>query len=192
MKRKQGLQQFGEGAWSYLKASRGFVLTSFIVFTISVFAGFFGVDYLSFLDALIADIFAKVEGLSGTSLIIFIFYNNVMSSFFALFLGAFFGVFSFFNILLNGTVVGYVIALASETHGIGIVWRLIPHGIFELPAIFISTGLGLKLGMSFFMPNRIKTLKERFMGSVKVFVSIVIPLLIIAAIIEGLLITLSS
>ena len=192
VKQNHTLSEFVSDAWDYLKASRGYVLSSLLIFVIAGLFGFFASEHLSFLDSMIAEIFAKTENLSGLSLTAYIFYNNVMSSFFGLFMGTFFGVVSFFNVLLNGTVVGYVLALAAPTHGLGIAWRLVPHGIFELPAIFIATGLGMKLGMSFFHKDWKMIFKERFTHSVKVFFVIIVPLLVAAAIIEGLLITFSA
>ncbi|MEK6896148.1 MAG: stage II sporulation protein M [Nanoarchaeota archaeon] len=179
-------------SWAYLKTSWGFVLASFLIFAVSAIAGFMLVEQLSFFDSLLADIFAKVENLSGLPLITFILYNNLLSAFFGLFLGVFLGIPSFFNLLLNGSLVGYVLARAAETHGLGLAWRLVPHGIFELPAVFIATGLGMRLGMSFFSRNWKKTLKERLIASLAVFLAIVVPLLIVAAFIEGILITLSG
>jgi uncharacterized membrane protein SpoIIM required for sporulation len=56
-----------------------------------------------------------------------------------------------------------------------------------LPAIFISLGLGLKTGMFIFQKDKIKILKKYLYNSIKVFLLIVIPLLIIAGFIEGTL-----
>ncbi|MEI6731787.1 MAG: stage II sporulation protein M, partial [archaeon] len=67
-------------------------------------------------------------------------------------------------------------------------WKIVPHGIFELPAIFVSLGLGIKLGAFVFGPERKKEFVRRALASLKVFVYVVLPLLIIAAIIEGMLI----
>ena len=50
----------------------------------------------------------------------------------------------------------------------------------------------MRLGMSFFSRNWKKTLKERLIASLAVFLAIVVPLLIVAAFIEGILITLSG
>ena len=69
-----------------------------------------------------------------------------------------------------------------------VLWRIFPHGIFELPAVFISLGLGLKLGTFIFQRNKLKAFAEFFWNSLRVFLFIVLPLLIIAAIIEGSLI----
>jgi uncharacterized membrane protein SpoIIM required for sporulation len=61
--------------------------------------------------------------------------------------------------------------------------------VFELPAVFISLALGVKLGMFIFSREKGKEFMRRARNSMIIFVCIVIPLLIIAAVIEGLLIS---
>ena len=85
--------------------------------------------------------------------------------------------------IANGYVLGFVASATVEVQGISILWRLFPHGIFELPAIFISLGLGLKLMTFIFEKNKLKTLKIYLKNSLRVFLFIIIPLLIIAAVI---------
>jgi len=69
------------------------------------------------------------------------------------------------------------------------MWRLVPHGIFELPAIFISLGIGLKFGTFIFQKNKSESFRRYLWNSLQLFVLIIMPLLIAAAIIEGALIT---
>jgi stage II sporulation protein M len=103
-----------------------------------------------------------------------------------------FGIYSFFNILSNGIVLGYVFSKLVDASKLTEFWRILPYGIFELPAIFISLALGIKLGMFIFSKEKIAELKIRFKESLIVFVFCVIPLLITAAIIEGVLISFFS
>ena len=100
-------------------------------------------------------------------------------------MGIILGIFPIWVSIQNGYIIGFVINKVVALEGPLILWKLIPHGIFELPAIFISIGVGLKIGE--------KVLKRDSPGvfllnSLKVFLLIVLPLLIIAAVIEGLLI----
>ena len=77
-----------------------------------------------------------------------------------------------------------------EKAGFFEMWRLLPHGIFELPAVFISLGLGIRLGTTLFnrnVKNIDKEIFRRLRNSFKVFIFIVLPLLVVAAIIEGVL-----
>ena len=75
-------------------------------------------------------------------------------------------------------------------NGYLILLRLLPHGIFEIPALILSLGLGLKLGFFIFTKNKKKYLKDNLINSLRVFVYIILPLLIIAAIIEASLMVL--
>jgi stage II sporulation protein M len=164
--------------------------------------------------------------MSRGELISFIFLNNLQSSFFGMVFGIALGIFSMITSVLNGYLLGFVSSKAVYEGGILVLWRLFPHGIFELPALFLSTGLGLKLGLPFiyryfkyywkkqnnfallmgilFLPLSIiltlisnKNLRKyqlkdflfRFNNSLRVFLFVIFPFLLIAAIIEGILIS---
>jgi uncharacterized membrane protein SpoIIM required for sporulation len=162
----------------------------------------------------------------------FIFLNNIKSAFFGMIFGVFFGIFPVIVTLVNGYFLGYVSSIAVKEGGAISLLSLLPHGIFELTAIFISLGLGLKLGINplsysikYFFPkisnfkfiiclllailfapltligggillifnlkfrkNFFKQFESFFINSIKVFVFLIIPLLMIAAIIESCLI----
>jgi len=93
-----------------------------------------------------------------------------------------------FSSIGNGYVVGFVLSKSVLDSGFSVIFNLFPHGIFELPAVFISLGMGLKLGFTFFQNNWKKKILKNLLNSLRVFVLIVFPLLIIAAIIESILI----
>jgi len=57
-----------------------------------------------------------------------------------------------------------------------------------LPAIFLSFGLGIKLGTFILQKKKIESFKDYFLNSLRVFFFVILPLLIVAAIIEGVLI----
>ena len=95
------------------------------------------------------------------------------------------------TLLLNGWLIGLLSAAIIQERSVGyLLAGLLPHGIFELPAIFISLGLGLKIGSFIFQKKKIYSFNNYFWSSLRVFIFIVIPLLIAAAIIEGSLIAL--
>ena len=130
----------------------------------------------------------QTKGMSGLELIKFIFLNNLQASFFGLIFGTVLGIFPVLATIANGYVLGFVGAMSVEAENIFILWRLLPHGIFELPAIFISLGLGLKLGSFIFRKEKGKFFRRCFWNSLRVFFFVVVPLLIVAALIEGCLI----
>lgn len=185
---KKGFAELVSNSWTYIKMQKKYIYIIIAVFFASSIFGYINSSELSFLDKSLIEIGMKTEGLDALELLWFIFSNNVTSAVTSLFLGAILGIFPLFNALFNGTILGYVYSKAVPIAGYLVIWRLLPHGIFELPAIFISLGLGLHLGMSFFAREGIKTFKTRFNNSLKAFLSIVVPLLMIAAIIESFLI----
>lgn len=178
-----------ESSLKYLRESRKYVYFVTFLFFFSALIGFFFPSNFTFIDAILKEIAEKAENLRGLDLILFIFDNNVKSAFLGVILGGIFGIFPFINALSNGIVLGYVFSKVWQISGFADFWRILPHGIFELPAIFVALGLGIRLGMFVFSKNRIKEFKYRLWNSLKAFITLVIPLLVVAAIIEGLLIT---
>lgn len=179
-------------SWNYIKESKNFIYTVIGVFFVFSLIGFFlpapeiVSDYiLEFLE----EILEKTAGMSNLELIKFIFINNLQSSFSGMIFGFLFGILPILAMVTNGYLLGFVSSIALENKGILVLLRLLPHGIFELPAIFISVGLGLRFGTFVFQKNKLKSFKDYLGNSLRVFLLVVVPLLIIAAIIEGSLIS---
>ncbi len=214
---------------SYIKESRNFLIPIILVFFAFAFIGFFipppeyvKEQVLNF----VKELAEKIKDFSAGEMVTFIFFNNLQTSFFALLFGMIFGIFPVITSAVNGYVLGFVSAMSTEANGILSLLRLFPHGIFELPAVFISLGLGVKLGLwlitepvrfywkkkkafsvlfiLFYLPSmifaittdykfkakmraRASDFRRNFCNSLRVFFYIVLPLLIIAAIIEGTL-----
>lgn len=182
-------------SFNYLKETKKFIFTIIIIFVIFSFVGFFVPTPPQIEEAIITfiqELIEKTKDMSQTELISFIFTNNIQSSFFGMIFGILFGIFPIVTTIVNGYLLGYVAEVATNTEGILSLWRILPHGIFELPAIFISLGLGLKISTFIFQKEKIESLKIYFIKSIKTFILIVTPLLIIAAIIEGILIYLAK
>ena len=176
---------------NYIKDIKNFIFIIILVFFLFVFIGYFipAPEYLeNEILRFIQELLEKTEGMSPTQLIRFIFFNNLINSFLAVILGFFLGIFPLISGISNGYILGFISSLSVQSEGVSVLYRLLPHGIFELSAVFISLGMGLKLGTFIFRKNRKIPLKEYFLNSLRTFILIVIPLLIIAAIIEGSLI----
>lgn len=161
------------------------------IFAFSVLLGYFVLPseqiYNQILDY-IQELIEMTQGKSLFELISFIFFNNLKSSFFGMLFGIIFGIFPIFSTFVNGYFLGFVSNLTIKENSFLILWRLLPHGVFELPAIFISLTLGLKLGSFLFQKEKLESLRDYFKKSLMAFFLIVLPLLVIAAIIEGILI----
>lgn len=191
VKRSQGiLGGIFSDSIGYIKESRNYIYFIIVVFLIGGLIGFSFPDQFGFFDVIIRDLSERVETLGPIELTWFIFQNNLSSAFFGAIAGVIFGIIPVLVSLINGALVGYVYELASSEGGFGVILYLIPHGIFELPAVFISLGLGVKFGMFVFAgeSRKVHEFKRRFWNFLKVFFTVVLPLLVIAAIIEGVLI----
>jgi len=188
-KKPEGFGEQFRGALGYLRESRNYVYTIVLTFICGGLLGFIFSGEFGFLDEILKGLLEQIEGLSTTGIVLFILQNNLKSAFYGLALGVFLGVFPVVTSLFNGLVLGYVMKGVWLDSGLADFWRILPHGVFELPAVFISLALGLKLGMFIFSKNKSFEFMERAKNSMIIFVFIVVPLLIIAAIIEGLLIS---
>ena len=178
-------------SWNYLKESKNFIFLAIGIFFAFAFLGFFvklPEEFSNMILDYLKEIILKTENLSSLGLIKFIFLNNLQSSFVGMVFGFVFGIVPILALIANGFVVGFVSAMAVKSAGFGTLLYLLPHGIFELPAIFISLGLGIKFGTFIFRKNQLKKFRNFLWESLRVFIFVVLPLLIVAGIIEGLLI----
>jgi uncharacterized membrane protein SpoIIM required for sporulation/ABC-type transport system involved in multi-copper enzyme maturation permease subunit len=91
------------------------------------------------------------------------------------------------NIALVGGVLGAVSLVGYSPLAVFAV-AVLPHGVFELTAVFLATAAMLKAGALLVTPQPDKSLGEIFLLSVadwfRVFVGLVVPLLAIAAVVE--------
>ena len=140
------------------------------------------------IDNLPKELLEKTKGMDCFEMIRFIFFNNIQSSFTGLIFGVVLGIFPLIATISNGYLLGFVGSMSVSELGIASLWKILPHGIFELPAIFIALGMGIKLGSFVFYKEAFNKLNYFFKNSLRVFIFVVLPLLVIAGIIEGFLI----
>ena len=134
----------------------------------------------------------EVTGLHGNVPAQWVFLSNIRAN--VIFLVA--GLMSFSTIgvtlfMVNMALVGGVLGAASLIHFsplLVFVAAILPHGIFELTAVIISTAAVLKLGAMLVTPQPDKSLGEIFLLALadwfRVFIGLVVPLLAIAAVVE--------
>ncbi len=140
------------------------------------------------------EIVLNLETSSAIEISIFIMLNNIKVALYSMILGIFLGIVPMLGALTNGFVIGSIIRKTVQQTSMLTLWRLFPHGIFEIPAILIAFSFGLRLGKSWIKKNKEnmfkiskKGLLDAIIESINVFIIIILPLLIIAGIIEGIL-----
>jgi stage II sporulation protein M len=191
-KRFSLLNEYRE-ALNYIKESKKFIYVVIGIFFFFVLFAYF-IPAPQFISdkimVFIKDLLNQTKGMSQLTLIDFIIANNVKSTFVGILSGIVLGIFPIISAIANGYLLGFVAFLSVKTGGLLTLWKILPHGIFEMPAVFISLGLGVKMGTFMFQKKKLKSFIDYLIKSLKVFLLIIIPLLIIAGIIEGTLIIL--
>lgn len=139
------------------------------------------------LVAPLAELARRLQEMGPLALILAIFLRNAGAVVATMLSGVLLGVVPLVAALANGMLAGYIIGLRPQE-----AWMVIPHGIFELPAAFIGWGLGVWCGMWVFHPPRWQTLKARLGHALRLYLTLILPLLAVAAVIEGGLVFLLS
>ncbi|MDK2974951.1 MAG: stage sporulation protein [Methanofollis sp.] len=132
-------------------------------------------------------VFTDILGDPAAMLAVKIFLNNLQACILLFLGGATFGLLTLFILLSNGVVIGVFAGEIAERLGpLGLAAGLVPHGIFELPAIFIAAALGLGLARSLLADlsgTRDAAAEALRLGGL--FLRVVVPLLAVAAVVEA-------
>jgi len=165
-----------------------FVLLLFATATVIGYQGFFSELYsesLEWLQQLSEGIEEFTElypsWLIFMAFFIVIFLNNAFTCLLNIVAGPLIGIFPLFSTVLNGGLLGW---LAHE-QGLIVLLAVVPHGMFELPAYFISVAIGLRLAREVIKPRSERQLRLRLSEGLRAYLHLIIPLLLFAALIES-------
>jgi len=123
-------------------------------------------------------------GLGG--LLFVILFNNVTKSFLFMVLGVVACIPPLYFSFMNGFLLGHFSYTFSADYGLALTLAsLLPHGIIEVPTILLSSTIGMRLGYR--VINRLRG--ERGLGAefgmaLRLFATRIVPLLLLASIIE--------
>ncbi|MCL7415312.1 MAG: stage II sporulation protein M [ANME-2 cluster archaeon] len=177
---------------AYIILLRPYLLIIISLFVVCVVAGYLSGYYnpgiIEQLMGQFEESYGWIAGESPLVIMLFIFANNTLNSFLAMLFGVVFGLWPVLFIAVNGFFIGVVVFDAAREIGILVVLAaLIPHGIIELPMIFISAAMGLRLGYLAFLKISNKmdvSIKQELFQAIRFFIKVIVPLLFIAALIE--------
>jgi stage II sporulation protein M len=132
------------------------------------------------------------RGLAGGALFFNILLQNVMATIFVILSGMLAGVVPTFAVSSNGFGLGVLFRQASEASGYAAAaLKVLPYGVFEIPALLIAASYGLWLGVIAVRKMRGKEpslLRFHLEYAFRRYFTVVFPLLIVAAAIETSLI----
>jgi uncharacterized membrane protein SpoIIM required for sporulation len=114
--------------------------------------------------------------------------NNIMVSILAFSAGVLGGVFTLFILFTNGLMLGTIAAAVEQRDVARGFWAFVaPHGVIELPAIFIAGGAGLLLGYAVINPGDLPrgvALRQAGGEAIKLVMGVA-AMLVVAGLIEG-------
>ncbi len=177
---------------NYLYSLRPYVLFCSVIFVLSVFLGYSAAcNYSQEIQKVLREIkemWMPFQEATSLKLFIFIAFNNISKIALVVFLGIISGIFPILFLFVNGIVVGIFAYTVAET----VSWQMflvgiLPHGVIEIPVLILGAASGVKLGGVVF--NKIfrkrGNLREEFSLALEFFLRILLPLLILAAVIEA-------
>ncbi|HEU4965594.1 MAG TPA: stage II sporulation protein M [Bacilli bacterium] len=182
-------------AFGVLQANGRYLAAAFAVFLLG---WVLGAVFTEELQSLLQASLDKLEGLADKigedagpwRISELIFLNNLQAALAMLLFGIPLCFPTVFMLLSNGMVVGAVVNStgAGTSFWETMLFGLLPHGIFELPALFIAAAFGLKLGKVLIVPLPDKTRLQSFGFVWKEILKVswlVVLLLVVAAGVEG-------
>ncbi len=176
----------------YLYSLRKYILAVTVIFIffliIGVLVSITNPEKSTYYIELFKETFGWITQLNPFERMLAIFKNNAINSLLALVMGIGFGFVPFFLIAVNGLFLGMVAEIFSTEKGILFVLAaILPHGIIELPMVFLSAAIGLRLGyeMYRFLKGERTNMKEEFMQGLWFYLVRILPLLFVAAVIES-------
>jgi len=186
---------FGEEQYQYLRRLNSYFVASLALLAIGVLLGALAISYYPEIAEQIENElggFVKMfRGLSRLKLLIAIFLNNAVKTFLVILLGSVFGVIVALFLLTNGAAIGIAMYSSIQSRGL---WpsllAILPHGVLELPAVLLGASIGLMLGghaIRRIFGRTDTALKAELGRALRFFFTVIIPLLILAAMIEALI-----
>jgi stage II sporulation protein M len=180
---------------AYLKRLYPYLKTSLVIFGSGIVIGLMAVSHFPLLaehfESSVVGFVKNFRGLSKLELAAAIFLNNTLKTVLAILLGSLFGIIPAVFLLGNGIALGVIFSLSAQTRGLWLsLLSIVPHGLLELPAVFLGTSIGLMVGSrvmkQFFRPPK-TTIGSELVQGLRFFIKVILPLLFIAALVEAFL-----
>jgi stage II sporulation protein M len=128
-------------------------------------------------------------GLPKPNLALAIFLNNGVKTLLVMVVGTLGGILPLVFLLVNGYVLGLLAHDAMRSGRLPIfILSIAPHGALEIPTVLLGTSVGLRLGVhairrAFGKPD--ESLAGELARALRFFITVIAPLLVVAALIEA-------
>jgi stage II sporulation protein M len=170
-----------------------YILILTLIFAVSFLAGILAPSSIrQQMTEVFQAVVGNYGGLAGGMLFFNILVQNVMATIFVLISGVLGGIIPTFAIGSNAFGLGVLYRQAAEVAGYSkAALKVLPYGVFEIPALLIAASYGLWLGVTAVRRMRGKEstlLRVNIEHAFRRYFAVVFPLLIVAAAIETALI----
>lgn len=179
-KERFNLKKEYKESWDYIKKTKNYLWIILAILIATFLIGFFvpAPEILSSeIMKLITEIIEKTQNMTSLELIFFIITNNIQTSFLGMIFGFVLGVFPILTAVVNGYLIGFVSAMSVSLEGGISLMKLLPHGIFEIPAVILALGTGMNLGDKFI--EEIFKINKKTLRALLIFIFTIILLLLI-------------
>jgi stage II sporulation protein M len=166
--------------------ARLYIIFSFLLFTFAIVLGFNYLNDSKIINDSLLDSFKNMRTDSYLIFVSSLFFHNITIAYLSLRIGILLGIFPFITIINSGVVIGWLFANFPQNNYLKLFTLMLPHGVFELPAMFIAWGIGFWRCKLLFIPNYDLISKQNVREIHKIFIFVVFPLLLLAAFIEAI------
>lgn len=161
------------------------------VFVVSLLVGvYISLIYPNEIQGFFQDLFESIEPyaeMGDITFFLLILLNNTVKTFVFMLTGLIsLGTLPILFVSINGMIIGLLYELVASTAGTAVFFfATLPHGIFEIPALVISSALGLYLGMQALKSRKENiSIRREIRSALSLYFHLVLPILFIAAFIE--------
>ena len=140
--------------------AKKFILFSFFVFHLGIILGYYYLSTQKFIGDHLVELFDKTYSSSYLIFVFRILAHNVTVAYLSMRLGILLGLFPAISVIVAGIYIGWLFANITCVHWTKLFLMIVPHGVFELPAMFIAWGIGFWRCKMLFVPNYEKMSKE--------------------------------
>jgi stage II sporulation protein M len=180
---------------AYLRRLYPYLKTSLVIFGSGIVIGLMSVthfpDLAGYFESSVVGFVKIFRGLSKFELAAAIFLNNALKTLLEILLGSLFGIIPMVFLLANGIALGVVFSLSAQSRGPWLsLLSILPHGILELPAVFLGASIGLMVGshvLKRLFGRAETTLGGELVRGCRFFCTVILPMLLIAALVEAFL-----
>lgn len=179
------LKKIYSESFATIHAARYCILGVFLIYVGATALGWLFSDRFPFIEEQVRALTKSFADKSAAVFILKIFIRNLVASYIVTCALSLWGLFPVFAAALNGLLLGWLLAVTGGESISTLAVLLIPHGLFEWPAMFIGWGTGMWKGLGYRFTSGAMTFGERFKKANLVYFAAVFPLLSVAAVIEG-------